>query len=122
MGLSWASHSTLIYTSESVLCSTICAQSATRHNIHKTSCSLMATSLQRRPSSNSKKTAPPNRSTITFTLWRFNETINGNSCFFKLNSGMVQWREYSPGPGATCGLSLLLVLVPGARFSKDPIT
>ena len=28
------SHSTLIYTSESILCSTICVHSATRHNIH----------------------------------------------------------------------------------------
>ena len=34
MGLSWASHSTLIYTSELILCSTICVYSATRHNIH----------------------------------------------------------------------------------------
>ena len=32
--LSWVSHSTLIYTSELVLCSTICVHSATRHNIH----------------------------------------------------------------------------------------
>ena len=29
----WASHSTLIYTSELILCSTICAHSGTRHNI-----------------------------------------------------------------------------------------
>ena len=29
-----ASHSTLIYTSELILCSTICVHSATRHNIH----------------------------------------------------------------------------------------
>ena len=28
------SHSTLIYTSELILCSTICVHSATRHNIH----------------------------------------------------------------------------------------
>ena len=34
MGLSWASHSTLIYTSTLILCSTICVHSATRHNIH----------------------------------------------------------------------------------------
>ena len=34
MGLSWASHSTLIYTSELILCCTICVHSATRHNIH----------------------------------------------------------------------------------------
>ena len=33
MGLSWVSHSTLIYTSELILCSTICVHSATRHNI-----------------------------------------------------------------------------------------
>ena len=33
VGLSWASHSTLIYTSELILCSTICVHSATRHNI-----------------------------------------------------------------------------------------
>ena len=30
----WASHSTLIYTSELILCSIICVYSATRHNIH----------------------------------------------------------------------------------------
>ena len=30
MGLSWASHSTSIYTSELILCSTICVHSATR--------------------------------------------------------------------------------------------
>ena len=35
MGLSWVSHSTLIYTSELILCSHICVYSATRHNIHK---------------------------------------------------------------------------------------
>ena len=34
MGLSWVSHSTLIYTSELILCSHICVYSATRHNIH----------------------------------------------------------------------------------------
>ena len=34
MGLSWASHGTLIYTSELILCSIICVHSATRHNIH----------------------------------------------------------------------------------------
>ena len=34
MGLSWALHSTLIYTSELIVCSTICVHSATRHNIH----------------------------------------------------------------------------------------
>ena len=34
VGLSWVSHSTLIYTSELILCSTICVHSATRHNIH----------------------------------------------------------------------------------------
>ena len=34
MGLSWVSHNTLIYTSELILCSTICVHSATRHNIH----------------------------------------------------------------------------------------
>ena len=34
MGLSWASHSTLIYTSELILCSTIRVHSATRHKIH----------------------------------------------------------------------------------------
>ena len=34
VGLSWASHSTLIYTSELIVCSTICVHSATRHNIH----------------------------------------------------------------------------------------
>ena len=34
MGLSCASHSTLIYTSELNLCSTICVLCATRHNIH----------------------------------------------------------------------------------------
>ena len=33
MGLSWASHSTLTYTSELILCPTICVHSATRHNI-----------------------------------------------------------------------------------------
>ena len=33
MGLSWASRSTLIYTSELILCSTICVHSATRHII-----------------------------------------------------------------------------------------
>ena len=33
MGLSWVSHSTLIYTSELILCSHICVYSATRHNI-----------------------------------------------------------------------------------------
>ena len=33
-GLSWVSHSTLIYTSELILCSHICVYSATRHNIH----------------------------------------------------------------------------------------
>ena len=33
-GLSWVSHSTLIYTAELILCSTICVHSATRHNIH----------------------------------------------------------------------------------------
>ena len=32
--LSWALHSTLIYTSKLILCSTICVHSATRHNIH----------------------------------------------------------------------------------------
>ena len=31
---SWVSHSTLIYTSELLLCSHICVYSATRHNIH----------------------------------------------------------------------------------------
>ena len=30
---SWVSHSTLIYTSEVIFCSTICVHSATRHNI-----------------------------------------------------------------------------------------
>ena len=35
VGLSWASHSTLIYTSELILYPTICVHSATRHNIHK---------------------------------------------------------------------------------------
>ena len=34
MGLSWASHSTLIHTSELIPGSTICVHSATRHNIH----------------------------------------------------------------------------------------
>ena len=34
-GLSWVSHSTLIYTSELILSSTIYVHSATRHNIHK---------------------------------------------------------------------------------------
>ena len=34
IGLSWVSHSTLIYTSELILCSRICVYSATRHNIH----------------------------------------------------------------------------------------
>ena len=34
VGRSWASYSTLIYTSELILCSTICVHSATRHNIH----------------------------------------------------------------------------------------
>ena len=34
MGYSWASHSTLIYTPELILCSTICVHSVTRHNIH----------------------------------------------------------------------------------------
>ena len=34
VGLSWVSHSTLIYTSELIFCSTICVHSATRHNIH----------------------------------------------------------------------------------------
>ena len=34
MGLSWASHNTLIYTSELILCSTSCIHSAKRHNIH----------------------------------------------------------------------------------------
>ena len=33
-GLSWVSHSTLIITSELILCSTICVHGATRHNIH----------------------------------------------------------------------------------------
>ena len=33
-GLDLPSHSTLIYTSELILCSTICVHSATRHNIH----------------------------------------------------------------------------------------
>ena len=33
-GFSWVSHSTKIYTSELILCSTICVHSATRHNIH----------------------------------------------------------------------------------------
>ena len=36
MGLSWVSHSTLIYTSELILCSHICVYSVTRHNIHRT--------------------------------------------------------------------------------------
>ena len=31
-------HSTLIYTSELILCSTICVYSATRHNIHICNC------------------------------------------------------------------------------------
>ena len=34
VGLSWVSHSTLIYTSELILCSTICVHSGTRHSIH----------------------------------------------------------------------------------------
>ena len=34
VGLSWVSHSTLIYTTELILCSHICVYSATRHNIH----------------------------------------------------------------------------------------
>ena len=34
VGFSWVSHNTLIYTSELILCSTICVHSATRHNIH----------------------------------------------------------------------------------------
>ena len=34
VGLSWVSYSTLIYTSDLILCSTICVHSATRHNIH----------------------------------------------------------------------------------------
>ena len=38
MGLLWVSHSTLIYTSESILCSTICVHSATQHNIHMYPC------------------------------------------------------------------------------------
>ena len=41
VGLSWASHSTLIYTSELTLCSIICVDSATRHNIHIHSLYLM---------------------------------------------------------------------------------
>ena len=32
--VSWVSQSTLIYTSELILCSHICVYSATRHNIH----------------------------------------------------------------------------------------
>ena len=32
--LLWVSHITLIYTTELILCSTICVHSATRHNIH----------------------------------------------------------------------------------------
>ena len=34
VGLSWVSHSTLIYTSELILCSTICVLSVMRHNIY----------------------------------------------------------------------------------------
>ena len=34
MGYSWVQFSTLNYTSELILCSTICVHSATRHNIH----------------------------------------------------------------------------------------
>ena len=34
MGFSWGLSSTIIYTSELILCSTICVPSATRHNIH----------------------------------------------------------------------------------------
>ena len=33
MGLSWVSHSSLIYTSELILCSTICVHGATWHSI-----------------------------------------------------------------------------------------
>ena len=34
MGYSWGLSSTIVYTSELILCSTICVPSATRHNIH----------------------------------------------------------------------------------------
>ena len=34
VGYSWGLSSTLIYTSELILCSTICVPSATRYNIH----------------------------------------------------------------------------------------
>ena len=37
-GLFMGSSSTLIYTSELILCSTICVPSATRHNIHMYPC------------------------------------------------------------------------------------
>ena len=40
MGLSWASLSTLSYTAELILCSTICVHSATRHNIQSVSQSI----------------------------------------------------------------------------------
>ena len=46
MGLSWVSHSTLIYTSELILCSTICVHSATRHNIHKANNDQLITSFK----------------------------------------------------------------------------
>ena len=43
-GLFMVLSSTLIYTSELILCSTICVPSATRHNIHMFSnCSLLGT-------------------------------------------------------------------------------
>ena len=34
VSLSWVSHGNLIYTSEAILCSTICVYSATQYNIH----------------------------------------------------------------------------------------
>ena len=43
VGLSWVSHSTLIYTLELILCSHICVYSATRHNIHMYRFSLTST-------------------------------------------------------------------------------
>ena len=71
MGLSWASHSTSIYTSELTLCSTICVQSATWHSIHgwKVDCEQSLFSLKIRGTGTEEcKTSTCKRASLTVSV------------------------------------------------------